>query len=199
MERQVTLSRRCFKTDKQNAKAMIEGFSKNGKKLHQAIYCDVADKPFPMLITLNRSATRFKLSEVGLSLHAEDYNIPLKYIALLDNQYFIKNEIQLWEKLCNNGLFDIWFPASPFIRFEESKKQSKYYRLFLLRLYEINEEFDNKEVVPVSDRIDHIKRNDLRVILKKPIVNDYEFKKIKELLENSVKEHQLPFNGFNNS
>jgi hypothetical protein len=63
MDREIVLNRRCFKIDKTNAKAMIAGFIKNSRLIHQAIYCDVVKKPFPMLITLNRRPTKFEMSK----------------------------------------------------------------------------------------------------------------------------------------
>ena len=45
MDKEIVLNRRCFKIDKTNAKAMIAGFIKNSRLIHQAIYCDVVKKP----------------------------------------------------------------------------------------------------------------------------------------------------------
>lgn len=192
MERKVILSKRCFKIDKSNAKAMIFGFEKDEQTFHQAIYCDVVEKPFPMLITLNRSPTKFQLSQIGFELNAESpynkFSIPYKYIVLLDSVYPIKNDLRLWERVCNNGLFDIWDPSAPFKRFNDSVSLRN--KIILLRIYEIYEEFDEIEIEPVSDRIDHITSNrNLEVTLKNPVINDEEFKKIKELLENSLKDY----------
>ena len=44
------IDKRCFKIDKTNAKAMIEGYTLGGKLIRQAIWCDVFSKPFPMLM-----------------------------------------------------------------------------------------------------------------------------------------------------
>jgi len=60
--------KRCFKIDKPNALAMIGGFRDHGEIRHQSIWVDVAKKPFPILITLNRAPTHFNLSEFGKRL-----------------------------------------------------------------------------------------------------------------------------------
>lgn len=190
-----TLNRRCFKIDKTNAMVMIEGFNKDGKHIHQSIYCDVTEKPFPMLITLNRSPTRFIRSNLGDSLHPESFSMEYKYIAFLEEQYFIENNINLWNELCSNGLFDVWNPCSPKQRFDEAGSHSSTYRILLLRVYEINDVFERNEIRYSSSRIDHIKREGLRVTLKRPIIDDEEFKRIKTLLESSIEKYiQSPQN-----
>jgi hypothetical protein len=110
------VDQRCFKIDRPNAMAMISGFYKNGKLHQQSIWLDVTAKPFPMLISLNRRPTRFRLSELGRHHNPEEFSIPYRYIAMLDSEYYIKNDIRLWEKICSNGLFDIWDPISPCCR-----------------------------------------------------------------------------------
>ena len=91
------VNKRCFKIDKHNAKAMLAGYPFNGNHFYQAIYCDVQEKPFPMLITLNKTKTNFTPSSLGESLVPDDYKIPLKFVAFLDSEYFIVNNIDLWK------------------------------------------------------------------------------------------------------
>jgi hypothetical protein len=55
----------CFKIDKHNAKAMIHGFQKAGELHRQSVWLATKNSRFPALVTLQRSATRFKVSEVG--------------------------------------------------------------------------------------------------------------------------------------
>ncbi len=38
------LDKQCFKIDKTNAKAMIDGHYKNGRCVHQAIWCAVREQ-----------------------------------------------------------------------------------------------------------------------------------------------------------
>ena len=81
---------RCFKIDKPNAFAMINGYLRNGKLNKQAIWCDVKQKPFPMLLTLKRSKTPYKINEHDKDQIPERLNILYSYIVTLDSEYFIK-------------------------------------------------------------------------------------------------------------
>lgn len=180
------VDRRCFKIDRPNAMAMISGFFKNGKLHRQSIWLDVTTKPFPMLISLNRRPTRFQLSELGRHLDPEEFSIPYRYIAILNSEYHIKNDMQLWEGICSNGLFDIWDPISPYRRFAESKSDPFRFRIQLLRIHEINEEFQPNQIVPVSDRVDHLIASRRTITIKGPVIPDQEFFSIKVLLEKSV-------------
>jgi hypothetical protein len=186
MDKEIVLNKRCFKIDKTNAKAMISGFTKDNALIHQAIYCDVVKKPFPMLITLNRRPTKFEMSKIGLGLEPESFSIPYKYVAFLEEEYFIKNEMALWEELCKNGLFDVWVPDAPYKRFQECHSDPSKFRIVLLRIYEIDEQFSQDEINSVSDRVDHISTHDLTVTLKKPVIDDGEFVGIKHILESSI-------------
>lgn len=181
------ISERCFKIDKNNAQAMIEGYNYNGKYTHQAIYCDVVQKPFPMLITLNRSKSPFRPSPIGKSQRADSFNMPYKYVAFLDSEYFIRNELELWKILCDNGLFNIWLPESPYKRFNQSKKNKKYYRILLLRIYEISEEINKDSIIFKSARIDNINKKDTTITIKKPIIDEKRFSDIKSLLKKSIR------------
>jgi 5-methylcytosine-specific restriction protein A len=185
------IDKRCFKIDKPNALVMIAGFRKHGRIHHQSIWVDVAKKPFPMLITLNRTPTRFQLSRLGKNLALERYSMPLKYIALLDSQYFIRNDIELWETVCSNGLFNIWDPVAPYNRLTEAKTDPSRFRIQLLRIYEINEEFSSDDIVAASSRIDHLTFSNRKVTIKRPVIPEDEFQHLKELLVDSVSAYQL--------
>jgi len=198
MDKGIVLNRRCFKIDKTNAKAMIEGFIKNNRLIHQAIYCDVVKKPFPMLITLNRGPTKFEMSRIGLALDPESFSIPYSYVAFLKEEYFIKNEMSLWEEICKNGLFDVWVPDAPYKRFQDCNSDPSKFRIILLRIYEINEEFSKDDIRSVSDRIDHISSHNLMVTIKKAVISDGEFLEIKDLLERSISSSlRTPLRGEN--
>lgn len=186
MNQEITINKRCFKIDRTNAKAMIEGFIKNNKVIHQTVYCDVVKKPFPMLITLNKRPTKFEMSEIGLALDPESFSTPYNYVAFLEEEYFIKNEMLLWEEICKNGLFDVWVASAPHKRFEECNSDPSKFRILLLRIYEIREEFSRGVIKSVSDRIDHISSHNLMVTIKRPIITDREFAGIKDLLERSI-------------
>jgi hypothetical protein len=180
------VDRRCFKIDRPNAMAMISGFFKDGKLHRQSIWLDVITKPFPMLISLNRSPTPFHLSELGRRLNPEEFLIPYKYVAMLDSEYHVTNDMRLWEKICSNSLFDIWDPFSPYRRFAESKSDPSRFRIQILRIYEINEEFQPNQIVPVSSRIDHLITPRRTFTIKAPVIPDREFYSIKVLLEESI-------------
>jgi len=186
------LDKRCFKIDKANAMAMISGYVNNQKKKHQAIWCDVNRKPFPMLITLNRTATKFPMSRIGNSLNTDKYSIDLKYIAILDSEYSIRNDMKLWEKICTNGLFDIWDPYAPYRRFAESKADERQYRIQLLRVWETENKFIDSDIRHANDRIDHINKENRGVSLKSPVISDDEFKNIKTLLAESIESFRTP-------
>lgn len=190
MNKRVVLSDSCFKIDKTNAKAMIEGFPKDGKLRHQAIWCDIAEKPLPMLITLNIWPSQYKRdeSETGKGLKSNSFSIPYKYIAKVQEQYFIVNDMRLWETICKNGLFDIWQPIAPFKRYDELETKPSKYRILLLRIYEIWEEFDPREIK--RSRKDTLKATDRSVTIKKPVIDDVEFMRIKSLLEHSIRDYQ---------
>jgi hypothetical protein len=188
MERNVYLNLHSFKIDSANAKAMIDGFKKDGKLYHQAIYCIAKDRKSPALITLDKHPTKFPLSKIGRNLYADKYSIPYKYIASLEGEYPIKNNITLWEEVCNNGLFDIWAPEAPYSRFEESKLNSKHFRIILLRVYEILEEFSEDELER-HDKFHKIMRDDRMVTLAREIISDDEFRDIKDLLKKSIDKY----------
>lgn len=188
------LQKRCYKLDWPNAKAMIEGFRDNdGNLVHQAIRLDVQDKQFPMLVTLCRARTRFrsKLSDCGQRLNSDNYSIKYKYIVHLDSEYFVENDMSLWKDICSNGLFNIWEPEAPFSLFEASKRNENNYRICLLRLYEIYEEFKLHEI-DASDIYDHLKEcKNRNVTIKTAIVSDEKFRKTRKLLEDSVYKYLL--------
>jgi predicted RNA binding protein YcfA (HicA-like mRNA interferase family) len=180
------LDQRCLKIDKPNAAAMIMGFLKNGALVRQSIWCAVADRPFPALITFNRAPTRFDLSTVGCGLDADHQVFPYSYAAVLDSQHFIRNDRALWQTLCSNGLFDIWNPSAPFSRFEESGSDPAHYRIQLLRVYALNRQFPRDDVRAVSPRVDHLVASDRIVKAVRPVVTETEFVRIKSLLKESV-------------
>lgn len=180
------IDKRCFKIDRPNAFAMINGYYKNDKINRQSIWCDVVVKPFPMLISLNRTPTRFKVNEHYRNQNLEEFTIPYKYIATLDSEYFIKNDTRLWKKICRNGLFDVWDPVAPYTRFDECRSDPSRYRIQLLRIFEINEEFDDADIIPANDRIDHLTTSSRTVTIKRPVITKNNFEKIKTLLKKSV-------------
>ncbi|HON91869.1 MAG TPA: hypothetical protein PLT20_02705 [Sedimentisphaerales bacterium] len=184
-----TLDDRCFKIDKTNAKAMINGYLRNGVLIRQAIWCAVKDAPFPMLITLNRTRTKFQMSRIGENLLSDDYIIPYKYIADVDpdDEYFIRNDPRLWATVCNNGLFDIWMPEAPYKRFADAKSDPTKFRIQLIRIWQIQEEFAEHQI-RFGDHFDHLISCNKNVTPDQPVITDTEFRRIRTLLISSVKD-----------
>jgi len=190
-----TVDKTCFKIDKPNAKALIYGFEKDGHLIHQSIYCGVKKRSFPMLVTYNKYPSRFSLSKIGFNLDYNNAPLRIKYVADFVQEYFIDNSIELWNKICNNGLFDIWLPEAPFARFKDAKTDPSKYRIVLLRIFEIEEIFDESDINHANARIDKIKENSkLQVTIKKPIIDDLTFSKIKDLLEESINSFKSNYN-----
>ncbi|MBN3033778.1 MAG: DUF1016 family protein [Candidatus Saganbacteria bacterium] len=181
----IKLVSECLRIDSANAKAMIEGVIKNGKIIHQCIYCLAKPKKFPKLITLESSPTKYTLSRIGQDLRSDDYKMPFKYVACLEKEYFIKNDIHLWNIVCKNGLFDIWEPEAPYQRYKGSKLHPKGFNIALLRIYEIDRVFTDDDIRKTVF-FHHIKSDDLLVELVHPLVSDEEFQNTKSLLEKSI-------------
>src|SRR3989339_14723 len=182
------INRRCLKIDKANAKAMIEGFQKNGNIILQSIYCFVNDMDLPQLITLDKGITRFRLSPIGMSLNSENYTVPYKYVAKMIKAYQIENNFDMWSEICGNGLFDIWAPVAPYKRFQDAKVNPDRFAIGLLRVYEIVEEFGDLEIHKY-DRQHMLTRERLEVTVKKPLLSDAEFVGVETLLENVIKKY----------
>ena len=182
------LANSCFKVDKPNGKAMIEGFIKDGQKYRQSIWLAVRDGDFPSLLTLQRAATRFQVSSIGYAMSADDFALPMKYGVFLDCEYFVRNEMALWQTVCSNGLFDIWLPDQPYLRFSNAKSNPSKFRIQLLRVYEISPEVRAQDIKHASDRIDQLV-NSLEVNIVRPVIPDHLFDQLKVLLEESVSQY----------
>jgi len=187
----IKLSPNCFKIDKPNFTALTKGFLKDGNRIHQAIWWDVKRKQYPTLFTLQKSNARhdYPLSEIGVEFNDAIRPNEYKHIADLVEEYYIDNTIELWERLCSNGIFDIWLPEAPFNRFKNAKAKPTQYRIALLRVYEIEETFQKDDIIAASPYLDKIKdTSKLTVTVKRPIIDDVKFKELKELLENTLTE-----------
>jgi len=184
------LVQNTFRLDWPNAKALISGFPKNGKKIHQIMYSFTRIPQFPALISYIRTPTRFELSTTGQNLNTSTNLPPLKYIADLIDIYTVDNNIQLWNIVCNNGLFDIWQPNAPFTRFQESKSEKCF--IGILRIYEINETFESgKDIIENSNLRNppSIVNNKRNVTILRPVISDEEFNSSVQLFESSIKQY----------
>jgi predicted HNH restriction endonuclease len=98
--------------------------------------------------------------------------------------------MELWGKICSNGLFDIWDPeGGPCQRFAQSNLANS--RIQLLRIYEIDHEFNENDITKPANH-----RNIPKLILPIPevkkirsVITDEEFRELKELLKHSVKHY----------
>ncbi len=172
---------------------MIYGVRKeDGKPYQQSIWLAVKDwltakdRYSPALLTFNRTHTRFELSRIGEEKDAENVKIPFKYIAELDCEYFVRNKLELWERLCSNGLFDIWNPRAPYKRFDQAKSDPAKFRIQLLRIYEIDHEFNDNDIRNASSRVDKLKSSNIEVTKIGPAISNEDFRNMKELLEHSI-------------
>ncbi len=206
----INISSNCFKVDKPNYVALTEGFSVNGNRFNQSIWCDVEVKPFPMLLTiqkckarksyvLNSNCKSYDLTRYFTAFNDFSRPIEYKYIAEYVNQYHIENDMRLWETICNNGLFDIWDPIAPFRRFDTCKSHPSSFRIILIRVYEIEIPIHTSIInrdLRLTDRIfDYSK---LSVTTKRPIISDTDFQVLKEKLENSIYNFRTDINDRNN-
>jgi hypothetical protein len=194
MERKITLNRKCLKLDRVNAKAMIDGFSKGDRKIHQVIYLATRVEQFPKLITLNRhKKIPWEMSKIGQALNADSFSIPIKkYVAEIEETHEIRNERPLWEKVCTNGLFDVWEPEAPYGDYNKNKNgKRESCKIVLLRIYEILEGFNDREIERYGscDRFDKITR--LEVTAVKPVVTEEEFGRLKQLFLESINGFEI--------
>jgi len=170
-----------LKIEPENAWGMIEGFKKNETYYFTSIYTAHKKaksiqrdfKNFPKVITLSKK-------------RREDYNIkphivhqPIvnkfkrnfknRYVAVLDRIFYITNKRSIWEKLCNNGIFDIWDPTAPenSLRDKDSRIEKENPRILLLRVFEVDHDFSD-EIIIANAFIDHVRQCKLNFI--RPII-----------------------------
>jgi len=198
------ISTNCFKVDKPNYIALTEGFSVNGSQYKQSIWCDVEQKLFPMLLTMQKSKVRkdYPLNKNCKSFDkTQDFstfndlyrptNFQYKYIAEFVNQYFIENKKNFWEIICNNGLFDIWSPEAPLNRFANCKSPVFKFRIILLRVYEIENPISYTEInrdLRLTDRF--LNYSKLNVKIKRAVIGDEQFLQLKNKLDKSINDYR---------
>lgn len=187
---------RTLKTEIENARALTLGLEINGKTIRTSILVATKNSKFlqsnfennPKLITFNKEHTK-KLSEYGRKIGKNP--IPYKYIAKLSAIYHIENKKEIWDELCNSdsGVFFIWEPEAPYENLgQEHDAEEKDYRIVLLRVYEIYEEFSEGDIDHSWVRADKIK-SDREVTIKQPVIIDADFYDIEQKIENVLKKH----------
>jgi hypothetical protein len=118
-----------------------------------------------------------------------EYAMPLKYAATLVSEFFIKNNMVLWESLCSNGIFDIWEPSEPHRRFSQARSNPANFGIQLLRIYEIDREFQPEDISFASSRIEKLVSIEAAVCVIAPVISDENFAKLGNLLRHSVKRY----------
>lgn len=187
-----------LKVEKENAKAMIEGYKKNGIRNYVTIFTATEDavslkndfRSLPKLITPKESDHRkiYPLSIYGKDLEAKsyNYNTTARYIAVLDTIFHIKNEISIWEALCTNGIFDIWEPQAPYNMLshdaQNNKKDPQDPQILTIRVFEIDHDFQNE----ITKKQYWNTITPKQVNLVKPVIPNKEFLEIKEKIENTL-------------
>lgn len=193
---QLELNNITLKIEKENAKAMIDGFLKDGKTIRTSIYTAQAKswslannfKKYPKLITLKTSPPQkiYPLSNVGINLNANDYQIENKYIAVLDTIFHINNKIELWNDLCADGTFDIWKPDAPFNSLHDKEDQM----ILLLRLYELNQPIASEYLDKNSVYFGSINGKH-EININRPVISNDEFKLIKDNVYQKILKYNL--------
>jgi len=199
---EVTISK-CFKVERENAKAMVEGFNKAGKRHHLSIYCSTNKSLFydKRLLLTNKGPLRkeYPLSEIGEQLDAWDYEPEYKYVVSCIDVFEIKNVMTLWNRLCSNDVFDIWKPEAPFNRFDLPHiTQSLRYYIKLIRLYELDEPVSIDRVKLKKDdgswiRHPRILRPFPKINIKNPIISNDEIQEIKNRLITAINQSNAEY------
>jgi len=193
---ELQLNIHALKVEKQNAKALVEGFSKNSLLYYSSIFTAHKNakslhknfRRIPKLLTVFKGQPKkeYPLSEIGKDLHAKDYELRKNYVAVLDKIFHIKNNIKMWEELCSNGIFDIWEPKAPY----NSLNGKDDPMILLLRIFEIDYDFTIR-IVPKNNYIDTIKYFDnngipipiSKVRIIRPIISNNSFESIIEKIK----------------
>lgn len=220
----IELNTNTLKAEKVNALAWTIGMKKDDRTTKTSIFTASKHswslkKNFnrcPKLITTFPTIhTEYPLSEIGNKLQFENRDsIPLKYVAVLTTVFHIKNKIEIWKDFCNNGIFDIWNPAAPYnslnlpshfisdfdVESEQysSLNEKKDPMILLIRVYELDNEYSNDDVLVwskgrtkgVNTHFDKIKDDvNRKVLLKNPVIQDDDFYEIRRKLIDTLDRH----------
>lgn len=191
--KQMELDTQGLQVHRENAKAFIDGYNKDGKNIkisiivagrtsHSLVRGEFRKKP--KLITLYKT-TNLKLSKFGKNLNLpKDYGIGNKYIAVLDTIFHIENDPKIWKELCSDGTFDIWEPEEPEKVLKTTKNSSvdkPEPSILLLRIFEIDKAIKNelgKRIIWESERNVGLSRG-IIVTVKRPMLTNEEFLALK--------------------
>ena len=175
------INKMTLKIEPENAWGMIEGFKKNENYYFTSIYTSHKGaksmqgdfEHYPKVITLSKKpSSKYKVkSNIVYQPVVNKFkqNFKNRYVAVLDRIFPISNKPSIWEKLCNNGIFDIWDPTAPenSLRDKDSRIEKENPRILLLRVFEVDHDFSD-EIVIANDFIDHVRQYKLNFI--RPII-----------------------------
>lgn len=164
----VQIPRATPKVERENAWAITNGYRKSAGLYYVSIFTALEDavilkngfterdRFIPQLLSYRTSQEeQYPVSKWGLLMGVSDYTHPFlllhRYVAILDRIFYIKKEfhddrgMELWEVLCNNGIFDIWEPVAPYHRLtghfdleRGGKKNIMRPQILLLRVFELD-------------------------------------------------------------
>lgn len=168
----IRINSHTLKVERENFKAMIDGFWKNGRQYYVTIFTSHKEAKsiqndfvhLPKVLTTKRGNPRpeYPLSETGKSLKSKEYNPPAKYVAVLDRMLHIENNINIWNELCQDGIFDIWQPVAPFNSLEDKQDPT----ILILRIFEMNKDFTSE--IEEGTYFDKVETQEVQII--KPII-----------------------------
>lgn len=181
--REIELNCLTLRVERENAKAMTEGFVKNRDRHYVTVFTAHRQAwslknnfaEVPKLLTAKKGKPRreYRLSEIGRSLEADTYRHSARYIAVLDRILHIRNSLGLWDELCTSGIFDIWEPSAPYNSLlTKGGSEKKDPMILVLRIFEIDHEFTNEEIWP-EQYFDTIHPRVVRIT--KPVIDDAAF------------------------
>jgi hypothetical protein len=140
---------KTLKIESENAWGMINGFKIKDKlhfvtifTAHKNAWSLKGDfRKYPKIITLiKKRRPEYPTNPLFADQYAiQHYRHQLKYIAVLDRIFHINSDLQLWERLCNNGIFNIWDSRAPFHSLENKIDQM----ILLFRIFEVDRDFSN--------------------------------------------------------
>lgn len=198
----ITLNQQCFKLDRANSGAMIDGFGNTGIK--QSIYCVTphnwrVDNTYRLMtntVGINYSS---RLSPWGFVFkHRPNVDL-LNHIAVCDTRYQIDinhkiNGLTVLDVICYNGshqdLFGIWQEPAPRKRFTDTNPP---YYLALVRVFEISTGYGYEHLTRPKAFEPHfiLPNYSLTTNIIRPILNDIDFIALKTRLEKAIAPYQI--------
>jgi len=173
---EILLNTQTLKVEKQNAIALTQGFLKESKRYYSSIFAAHQNsismqkkfRQVPKLLISFRGRPRpeYPLSYIGKDLCTEGYKLKARYVAILDRIFHIRNNIKIWQELCNNGIFDIWEPEAPYNSLIDKIDPM----ILLLRIFEIDYDFSNE--IAKGGYFDTIAGGKVRIV--RPIIPNNE-------------------------